>query len=98
MTTNKPPGSTRKNRLYSRVCCDKTMGNVFTLKMGEIQTEYKEKVFYNKGTEALVQVAQREGGDLVPGDTQGWEGQGSEQPHVAVGVPVPFRGVGLDGL
>jgi len=31
-------------------------------------------------------------------DTQGQAGWGSEQPHVAVGVPVHCRAVGPDGL
>ena len=34
----------------------------------------------------------------IPGSTQGEAGQGSEQPALAVGVPVQCRGVGLDGL
>ena len=51
---------------------------------------------YNKGNEALV--AQRGDGCSVPGDIQGQAGQGSEHPDLAVGVPVHYRGVGLDGL
>jgi len=34
----------------------------------------------------------------VPGDVQGQAGQGSEQPDVAVCVPVHCRGVGQGGL
>ena len=41
---------------------------------GEIQTGYKEKVFYDQGGEALAQVAQRGGGCPVPGDIQGQAG------------------------
>ena len=47
---------------------------------------------------ALRQVAQRGGGCPIPGDTQGQAGWGSEQPDVAVGVPVHCREVGLDVL
>ena len=45
---------------------------------GEISTGYKEKVFYDKGGEALKQVAQRGGGCPVPADTQGHAAGGSE--------------------
>ena len=56
------------------------------------------KIFYNKGSEALALVAQRRGGCPIPGDVQCQAGWGSEQPDLAVGVPVHCRGVGLDGL
>ena len=36
--------------------------------------------------------------DAVPGDIQGRARQGSEQPGLAVGVPVHCRGVGLDDI
>jgi len=39
---------------------------------------YKEKVFYNEGSKAQEQVAQRCGGCPIPGDTQGQAGWGSE--------------------
>ena len=64
----------------------------------EIQIGYKEGVFYNKGVEALEQVAPRGGGCPILGDIQGQAGQGSEQFHLPVGVPVHCREVGLDGL
>ena len=51
----------------------------------------KEEVFYNEGGEALGQVAQRGGRYLVPGDIQGEAGPGSEQPDLAVDVPVHWR-------
>jgi len=37
---------------------------------GEISVGYKEEVLYNKGREALAQVARRGGGCPIPGDTQ----------------------------
>ena len=46
----------------------------------------------------IEQVAQAGGRCAIPGDTQGQAGWGSEQPDVAVGVPVHCRGAGLDGL
>jgi len=44
------------------------------------------------------QVAQTGGGSPVIGNTQGQAGRGSEQPDVAVGVPVHCRAVGPDGF
>ncbi len=45
-------------------------------------------MFYNK-------VAQRAGGCPILGDTQDQAGWGSEQPDLAVAVPVYCRGDGL---
>ncbi len=44
--------------------------------LGERSKEHgcKEEVFYNKGGEALAQVAQRGGGCPIPGDSQGQAG------------------------
>ena len=56
------------DRLFNKVCCDRTRGN------GEILTRYKEEAFYSMGGEALAEVAQRRGGCLIPGDTQGQAG------------------------
>jgi len=44
------------------------------------------------------QVAQTGGGYTISGGIQGHVGQGSEQPDVAVGVPVNCTGVGLGDL
>ena len=46
----------------------------------------------------MEQVAQKDGGCPVPGDTQGQAGWGSGLPDGAVGIPIHCRGVGLDGL
>ena len=48
----------------------------------------KEMVFCNKDGDALKQVAQRSGGCPILGDIQGQAGEGSEQPDLALGVPV----------
>jgi len=40
-------------------------GKWFQTKRGEILTEYKEDIFYNKGDETLEQVAQKCGGFKV---------------------------------
>lgn len=42
--------------------------------------------------------AQKGGGWPIPGNIQGQAVQGTEQPDQAVGVPLPCRGVELDGL
>jgi len=57
----------------------------------KILTQYKKKLFYNMGSEALAQVAQRGGGCPIPGDTQAQAGRGSEHPDVSVGAPVHCR-------
>jgi len=43
-------------------------------------------------------LVQRGGGCPIPRDIQGQAGQGSEQPDLAVRVPVHCKGVGLDDL
>ena len=49
--------------------------------------------FHCKGSDTLEQVAQRGGGCPILGDIQGWAGWSSEQPDVAIGVPVHCKGV-----
>ena len=49
-------------------------------------------------SEALEQTAQQGGGCSILGCIQGKAGAGSEQPDLAVDVPVYCRGVGLDDL
>ena len=60
--------------------------------------EYKGKIFYSEGGEALEQVAQRCDWCPITGDFQGEAGSGTEQPDVAVHVPLHGRGVGVDDL
>jgi len=60
--------------------------------------DLRKKFFYDKGGEALEQLAQGGDGSPILGDIQGQAGQGSEQPNLAVSVPVHSRGVTLDDL
>jgi len=76
---------------FSRACCDRTRGNSFKLR-GEIQTGYKEEIFYHEGGETLGQVAQRGGRCPIPGQTEGQAGQGSEHPDPAEDVPGSLLG------
>lgn len=78
-----------KGRLYSRVCCDRSKGN------GSILEEERYRLWGNKSSETLAQVAQRGIGCPIPGDTWGQAGLGSEHPDRAVAV---LWGVRLDDL
>ena len=73
-------GSYRKegNRLFSRICCDRTKGNGFQLKQERFRLDMGKRFFYSKDVEALEQVAQSGGGCPILGDFQGQAGCGSE--------------------
>lgn len=58
----------------------------------------RKKVLLIKGREALKWVALRGSRCLISGGIHGQFGPDSEQPDLAVHVPVLFRGVGLDNL
>ena len=67
------------------------------LEEGRCRLDIRKKVFYSEGGEALEQDAQC-CGCLVPRDFQGEAGSGPGQLHLAVGLPVQLRGVGLHGV
>ena len=79
------------DRLFSRVCCDRTRGNGFK---PEIWTGYKEETLYSKGGEALAQDTQRDGECPVPGDIHSQAGWGAERCR----CPWSLQRFGLDGL
>mgnify|MGYP001855345563 CR=1 FL=1 len=84
------------DRLFSRVCCDRTRGN--PLKEGRFRLDIGKKFFYTKGSKAVEQVVQRVGRCCDPGHIQGQAEPGSENLDLPVGVPVHCSGVGLDDL
>ena len=66
------------DRLFSKICCDRIKGNDFKLKEGRFKLDIREKFFYDKGGEALAQVAHIGDGCPIPGGIQGQAGPGSE--------------------
>ena len=80
---------------YSRVCFGRTVGNGFKLKEGRCRLNIRKMFF------AVRVVRHWDSSPKVcpiPGDIKGQVGRGSEQPDLAVGVPVYCRGVGLGDL
>ena len=57
-------GSCKKeeDRLFIRVCCDRTKENGFKLKEGRFRLDIMKKPFYDKGSKAVGQIPQRGGG------------------------------------
>jgi len=87
-------GAVRKDRLFSRVYCDRTRGSGFKLKEGRFGLGSRKKCFTITVMRHRHRLP-RDGGIPIPGNTQTQTGWGSD---LAVGVPVHCRGVVLDGL
>lgn len=86
------------DRLVSRVCYNRKRKNCFKRKVQRFRLDVRKKFFFNRGSKALEQVSKRGGGCLAPADIQCQVGWGSDQPDVAIDVPVYCRGVGLHHL
>ena len=91
MGTHKKEG----DRLFNRICCDRTSETGFKLEEERFRLDIRKMFFTVKCGEALAQVAQRGGGFPVLEDVHDQTGQASEQPDLAVGIPVHYRKIAL---
>ena len=85
-------------RIFTRVCSERTRSNDFKLKEGRFRLDIKEEFFYSEDGETLEQAAQRSGGCPIIRSVQDQVGWGFEQPDLVIDVPPHGREVGLGYL
>jgi len=59
------------DRLFTRVCCDRTRGNGFKFKEGKFRLDITKKIFYSEDGKALEEAVQGCSGCPVAGDFEG---------------------------
>ena len=87
----------KRVRLFSKVCCDRTRGNGFTLEEGRFRLDIRKKCSTLKAMRRC-HTLPREMVDAPSLETAKFRLEGLWAPDRAVGVPVHCRTVGSDGL
>lgn len=80
----------------SRVCCDRTWGDVFKLQECRFRLDIRNKFINNEGDRTLEQVTQSNNRCPIHEGLHGQVGWDSELPDLFKGVPAHCRAVELN--